>query len=148
MGCPYQYYKNPNEYYARLYCRTENDKICIYSKRCQIQEKYIPIDELDFSWKECYLFVEQQKKDIPTQSYYVQTYRIGKNGKVILYVLVGESIKKIQTNYTEFNQNFIYLKEGAQGYEVSLIPFKTKEKELPKRSYNKKTKSKVKTDEE
>ena len=58
------------------------------------------------------------------------------NQHLILYVVIGESITKIQTELRELNQNYVYLKEGLEDYEVSLIPFVEK-----KRPYAKKPKS-------
>lgn len=131
MSCPYQYYKDGDEYYPRLYCRVDNN-YCLYAKRCEKVYKFISLDRTE----ECYKYNLEMKKNIPDGSYFVQVYRPNKKGNLILYVVIGESITKIQTELRELNQNYVYLKEGLEDYEVSLIPFVEK-----KRPYTKKPKS-------
>lgn len=131
MSCPYQYYKDGDEYYPRLYCHVDNN-YCLYAKRCEKVYKFISLDRTE----ECYKYNLEMKKNIPDGSYFVQVYRPNKKGNLILYVVIGESITKIQTELRELNQNYVYLKEGLEDYEVSLIPFVEK-----KRPYTKKPKS-------
>ena len=76
------------------------------------------------------------QKNIPSGSNFVQTYRPNKKGELYLYVVVNEKIEKIPSKLTELNQNYVYLKKGINGYEVSLTPF---EKVITSRTYKKKT---------
>lgn len=121
MACPYQYYKDNESYYPRLYCK-QSDKYCIYSKRCEKVERYISLD--NDSWKECYIYVEAKQKNIPTGSNFVQSYRPNRSGKLFLYVVIDNHVEKISTNLTSIDQDYVYLKEGLDGYEVSLTPFR------------------------
>ena len=122
MACPYEYYKDDEYYYPRLYCKKSN-KYCLYSKKCTKVEKYVPIEnEL---WRECYMYVESKAKNIPSGSFYVQSHRPNRNGKLYLYVVIKDKVERILTNFTEINQDYVYLKEGLDGYEVSLTPFKS-----------------------
>lgn len=81
MSCPYGYYKSEETFYPKLYCNID-EKMCIYTKRCQQVEKYIPLD----SQKECYKYIMELKKDIPKGSYFVETYRPDKKGFLYIYV--------------------------------------------------------------
>jgi hypothetical protein len=130
MSCPYEYYKNGKEYYPRLFCNID-DTQCIYTKRCDKVEKFIPLD----NQKECYKYNMEMQKNIPSGSNFVQTYRPNKKGELYLYVVVNDKIEKIPSKLTELNQNYVYLKKGINGYEVSLTPF---EKVTTTRTYNKK----------
>ena len=127
MGCIYEYYKE-DEYFPRLYCKLGN--YCIYSKRCLKVNKFIPID----NQKECYVMIEEMKKSIPKNSYYVQAVKPNKSGFLYVYVVIGDKVEKILTTFKELNQNHLYLKETENGYEVSLTPFRV-------RTYNKKKQS-------
>ena len=121
MGCPYCVgYKDNEKYYPRLYCGVDNVS-CIYTKRCQKVEKYIPLE--NDAWKECYKYNMQIEKDIPNGSYFIKVQRPSKNGKIIIYVVINDNVEKITTNFTEINQNYVYVKESIDGYEVSLTPF-------------------------
>lgn len=131
MGCEYSYYNTEETYYSRLYCKI-NNRYCPYSKRCTKLEKYIPIEE-DI-WKECRFYMNEKIKNIPQGSYFVKTFRKNDKGnKTYLYVLIEDKIEKITTGFSNFNQNYIYLKKGIDGFEVSLTPF-TKEKKQTKKS--------------
>ncbi len=121
MACPYEYYKDDEYYYPRLYCKVSNG-LCLYQKRCEKVNKYISI-EGDL-WRECYMYVESKQKDIPNGSYYVQSKRPNRNGKLYLYVVIDDKVKKILSDFTSINQDYVYLKEGLDGYEVSLTPFR------------------------
>ena len=46
--CPYAFYKDNETYYPYLYCKLDG-KRCLYSKRCQKEEKYIQtiLDNID-----------------------------------------------------------------------------------------------------
>jgi hypothetical protein len=121
MGCPYEYYKEEETYYPRLYCKIDN-KLCLYQKKCLMKNRYIPIE--DNLWKECYKMIEDKIKEIPQGSYYVQSYRPNRSGKLFLYVVINDHVEKIPTELTSIDQDYVYLKEGLDGYEVSLTPFR------------------------
>ena len=119
--CAYAYYKPEEKYMPYLYCNID-DKRCVYSKKCMKVERFIPLE--NEMWKECYKFIMQKKKIIPKDSYFVQTYRPNKsNNKLILYVIVDDKVQRIQSNFTELNQDYVYLKENGSSYDISLYPF-------------------------
>ena len=120
--CQHMYYKDENEYFPRLYCKIDN-KLCLYQKKCLMKNRYIPTE--DNLWKECYKMIENKIKDIPDGSYFVQSYRPNRNGKLYLYVVIKDKVERVLSNFTTINQDYIYLKEGLDGYEVSLTPFKS-----------------------
>lgn len=133
MSCVYEYYKNEEEYFPRLYCSIDNG-YCIYSKRCLKVNKFIPLDNQG----ECYKMIEEKIKEIPKGSYYVETFRPNRLGKLYLYVIIEDRVEKILSDFEELNQNYVYLKKGTNSYLVSLTPFPKVEKE--KKTYTKKTK--------
>ena len=123
MGCKFEFYKKEEKYCPRLYCSL-TDGQCIYSKRCLRLDKFIPLD--GDKWKECYRYNMEMQKEIPNGSVFVQLYRPNKKGNLILYVVMEKGIEKIQTNLKEINQNYVYVRDGLEGYEVSLTPFPQK----------------------
>lgn len=126
--CIYAYYKDNENFYPRLYCKV-SEEWCPYTKRCMKVEKFIPID--DDVWEECDRYIMEKRKNIPDGSYFVETSRPNKQGKLFLYVLTGENkIEKILSNFTELKQDYVYLRKTDNSYEVSLEPFK----EEPKKS--------------
>lgn len=133
MGCKYSYYKEEYEYFPRLYCNID-DRYCMYSKKCIKENKFVPLE----SQKECYKMIERETKNIPKDSYFVQTYRPNKNGELFLYVVIGQGVERIQTKLKEINQNYVYLNKKASGYEVSLTPFPTQVQQQPTRKIKKK----------
>ena len=142
MGCKYDYYKPEEKYCPRLYCSLD-DKQCVYSKRCLKVDKFIPLD--GEKWKECYKYIMSMQKEIPNGSSFVQLYRPNKKGNLILYVIINNNVEKIQTKLKELNQNYVYVKEGIDGYEVSLTPFPavpkyTKSKSVQRREAEQKRK--------
>lgn len=125
MNCSYSFYDKNEKYYPKLYCSIDN-KMCILSKRCEKLQKFIP---LEGNYKECYKIVEQRKKNIPNGSKYIEFERNG-----YLYVDIDDThTVKIKNSLGEINQNYIYVKEGIDGYEISLVPF-----EETKRTYTRK----------
>jgi hypothetical protein len=116
------YYRDDENYYPRLYCEISN-KYCIFSKRCDKVNKYIEIE--NNKWKECFMYIESKAKEIPNGSYFVQSYRPNRSGKLYLYVVMKDKVERILSDFTTINQDYIYVKEGLDGYEVSLMPFKT-----------------------
>lgn len=118
--CEFMYYKDGEDYFPRLYCKIDG-KYCMYAKRCMKQNRFIANDDL---WKQCYKMIENKAKNLPINSYYVQSYRPNRSGKLYLYVVINDKVEKILSDFTSINQNYVYLKEGLNGYEVSLTPFK------------------------
>ena len=119
--CEHMYYRDGDNYFPYLYCKLD-EKRCPFSKRCLKEEKFIPNGDL---YKECYKMIENKIKNIPPNSYFVQSYRPNRNGKLYLYVVIKDKVEKILSNFTTINQDYVYLKEGLDGYEVSLTPFKS-----------------------
>lgn len=119
--CPYQFYKEEEKYYPRLYCKFKENTMnpyCVYSKRCDKERKYILLDNSD----DCNIMEEAKKINIPKDAYYVRTYRQRANGTYSLYVDVNGTIEKINTVFTNFNQDYIYLDEVEGVYIPSLTP--------------------------
>lgn len=133
MACPYEFYKEEETYFPRLYCK-ETGKFCIYSKKCTKVNKFVQLD--GSKWKECFMYIEAQKKYIPSGSYFIQSSRTNRDGKLYLYVVIKDRVERILTDFTEIDQNYIYLRKKIDGYEVSLVPFKrkTKKNEQEKRN--------------
>lgn len=133
MSCPYQFYEDENSYYPMLYCKLTT-RPCLYRKRCDLEQKYVRIDGDD----DCYILMEQTKRDIPNGSYFVKATQVLPNGYYRLYVEVGNGVIEYPTKFKEFNQNYIYLKDN----QVSLTPIKEKAVEVveekPKTSRKKK----------
>lgn len=119
--CPYQFYKENETYYPKLYCKLREGKTvpyCVYSKRCEIRHKYISLDKAD----DCYVAKEAKSIMIPRGSYYVRTYKLRNNGTYSLYVDINGMTQKINTTFTNFNQDYIYLDEVEGVYVPSLTP--------------------------
>lgn len=117
--CEHAYYKPEEKYMPYLYCHID-DKRCIYSKKCMKVERFIPLE--NEMWKECYKFIMNKRNNIPEGSYFVQTYRPNRKGKLILYVAMDDTTKKIQSDFTELNQDYVYV----DGDIVSLTPIEKK----------------------
>ena len=121
MSCLYQYYEDESAYYPMLYCSVLS-KPCLYRKKCEKEHKFIPTNGDD----KCHIKMEELKKDIPNGSYYVRATKVVPNGKYVLYIEIDkDTIVEKYTEYTEFNQNYIYLNEDKS--KVSLQPFIKKE---------------------
>ncbi len=117
--CMYAYYKPEEKYMPYLYCNID-DKRCVYSKKCMKVERFIPLE--NEMWKECYKFIMKKRENIPKDAYFVQTYRPNKHGKLILYVVINDSTERIQSEFTELNQDYVYI----DGDIISLIPIEKK----------------------
>ena len=126
--CKHAYYKPEEKYMPYLYCHID-DKRCVYSKKCMKVERFIPLE--NEMWKECYKFIMNKRNNIPEGSYFVQTYRPNRKGKLILYVAMEDSTKKIQSDFTELNQDYVYI----DGNIVSLTPIEKKIIQSAKISY-------------
>ena len=122
--CKYAFYKQEEKYYPHLYCKTD-DKWCPYVKRCQKVEKFIPIE--DDVWEECGKYIMEKRKEIPNGSYFVQTSRPNRSGNLLIYVALENKTIRIETKLKKLEQEYVYLKETKDGYEVSLEPFKQEE---------------------
>lgn len=127
--CEHAFYKPEEKYTPSLYCKID-DKRCIYSKRCLKVDRFIPLE--GEKWRECYKYIMEKRKNIPQGSYLVQTIRPHKSGKLYLYVLTEENkIKKILSNFTKLDQEYVYLRKTAMGsYQVGLEPFVITQSEI------------------
>ena len=123
--CKYAFYKEEETYYPRLYCKADN-KWCVYVKRCDKVEKFIPIK--DDVWEECGKYIMEKRKEIPEGSYLVQTSRPNRSGNLLIYVALENKTVRIETQFKKLEQEYVYLKETKNGYEVSLEPFKEEKK--------------------
>lgn len=124
--CEYAFYKDNEKFYPHLYCKID-EKWCHYVKRCEKVEKFIPVK--DNVWEECGKYIMEKRKNIPNGSYFIQTTRPNRQGKLFLYVVIDDKVERLLSNFTEIKQNYIYLKKNNQGYEISLEPFKKVENE-------------------
>ena len=119
--CKYAYYKSEEKYFPNLYCNIDNNR-CMYSKKCLKVEKFVPLE--NEMWRECYKFIMEKRKSIPKDSYFVQTYRPNRNGKLYLYIVMDDKVERILSNFTEINQDYVYVKRLSNNeYKVSLVPF-------------------------
>ena len=125
--CKYAYYNANEKYCPNLYCNRDN-KRCIYSKKCLKVDKFIPLE--GEMWRECPKFIMAKISEIPTGSYFVQTARKNKRGKLYLYVLVNDKIERILSDFTKLEQDYVYLKKENDSYKVVLEPFKEEPKKL------------------
>ena len=123
--CKYAFYKEEETCYPRLYCKADN-KWCVYVKRCDKVEKFIPIK--DNVWEECGKYIMEKRKEIPEGAYFVQTSRPNRSGNLLIYVALENKTIRIETQFKKLEQEYIYLKETKDGYEVSLEPFKEEKK--------------------
>lgn len=137
MTCEYMFYRKEDEYFPRLYCKTDN-KNCIYQKRCEKVQKFIPIENL--RKEECYKFVMEKQKNIPKNSYFIQTSRKNKKGKLYLYVVINDKIEKILSDFESIDQCYVYLKKVGDKYKVSLTPFSVEKKQTVYKNSNSKQK--------
>lgn len=134
--CEHMYYENENEYFPQLYCKIDN-KLCLYQKKCLMKNRYISIEgEL---WKECYKYVENKIKNIPNGSNFVESYRPNHKGKLYLYVVIDGKVNRILSDFTEINQDYVYVKKDGDNYKLSLVPF-VKDTENKKKTKSKKVK--------
>ena len=112
--CEYNYYKDGENYFPRLYCNI-NNAYCIYSYKCTRHERFLPKD----NQKECYKYNMAKKENSPNGSKYIEFERKG-----FLYVKMDNShVEKILNTLGDFEQKYVYVKNGADGYEISLVPF-------------------------
>lgn len=124
--CEYAFYKDNEKFYPHLYCEVDG-KWCHYVKRCEKVEKFIPVK--DNVWEECGKYIMEKRKNIPNGSYFVQTSRPNRQGKLFLYVIINDKVERLLSDFTEIKQNYVYLKKKNEGYEISFEPFKKSEDE-------------------
>ena len=62
--------------------------------------------------------------NIPKDAYYVKVAKQRRSGKYSLYVDIDGTLVKINTDFTEFNQSYIYLDKVDGVYSPSLTPIK------------------------
>lgn len=125
MSCPHCFYKEEEISYPRLYCKISGN-YCLYTKKCIKHEKYIPIEGDKF--KECFMYIDQQRKSIPSGAYFIQSSRPNRNGKLYLYVVIKDRVERILSNFENIDQDYVYLRRKDDGYEVSLRSFARKNK--------------------
>lgn len=139
--CQYAYY-NDREKIPQLHCKISqlSNDICLYSKFCYKQNKYIHREGVE----NCYMAIEHDKKKIPNGAYFVRCVREG-----YAYVEMGNRVVKIKD--TIGVDNFAYVRQTYNGYELSLKPFPIVQEvqedkpvevveETPKKKYNRKKK--------
>lgn len=117
MGCDYQYYKETETYFPYIYCKIDN-KRCLYSKRCELKQRFIPLGNED----ECYKFNIEKRKNIPDGSYYIVNQRETKRGTFYIYIDYNGSNKRIEHD-TKIEQNYVYVKDIDNKYIISTTPF-------------------------
>lgn len=133
--CEYAYY-NKNK---QLYCKL-NDKMCLFSKYCMKQNKYIHREGAD----NCYMALEESKRKIPNDACYVRFVRKG-----FVYVEIGDKVIKIKDTLGNI-ENYVYISLDKNGeYKISLSPIEKEvetqsqtqqEEKQKKRQYNRKKK--------
>lgn len=109
--CKYAFY-NEKEKKSQIYCNI-NGKICLFSKFCIKQNKYIHREGVE----SCYMALEKEKKTIPNGAYCVRFVRKG-----FAYVEMDDKIVKIKDTLENID-NYVYVKLTEQGYILSLNPF-------------------------
>lgn len=122
--CKYSFYEE-RESKPQLYCKI-NNKVCVYSKFCDKQNRYIHREGAD----DCYMALEEEKKKIPSGSYYVRFIRKG-----YAYVEIDNKVVKIKDTLGNID-NYVYVSEKNGQYVISLSPIEDK----PKKQYNRKKK--------
>lgn len=97
-----------------LFCK-RTDRICEYSKFCQLQNKFI----LNDRWEQCSV---KDEKDIPSGSNRVLFERKG-----FLYIDLNDKTIKVKNTFNHI-PDYVYIRDGIDGYDVSLNPFQIKKK--------------------
>lgn len=97
-----------------LFCK-RTDRICDYSKFCRLQNKFI----LNDRWEQCSV---KEEKNIPSGSNRVLFERKG-----FLYIDYGNGTIKVKNIFT-YVPDYIYIRDGIDGYDISLKPFQIKKK--------------------
>ena len=110
--CKYAFYEEGKSQ-PQIYCKL-NNQICLFSKFCVNQNRYIHREGVET----CFMALFEEKKQIPSGSYYVRFIKKG-----FLYVELDSSrVIKIQDTLGNVT-DYVYLKENNGKYEISLTPF-------------------------
>ena len=67
--------------------------------------------------------MENKIKSIPNGSNFVESYRPNHKGKLYLYVVIDGKVNRILSDFTEINQDYVYVKKDGDNYKLSLVPF-------------------------
>lgn len=128
--CDYAYYDDKETFRPKLYCKLQKGKQCLYSQYCIKVNKFIPSSGME----NCFMIIEENKKNIPSGSYYVRFTRKG-----YIYVEIGDTVKKIKDTIGTVD-NYIFLRQVGDEYEISLEPFNDvkSQNQSAKRTYRKK----------
>ena len=122
MTCKYAFYEEGKDK-PQIYCKL-NNQICLFSKFCVNQNKYIFRDGVE----NCYMANFESKKQVPSGASYV---RFVKNG--FLYVeLTRDKVVKIKDTIGNV-ENYVYVRDNNGEYEISLQPFDTQTKKTTNR---------------
>lgn len=70
--------------------------------------------------------IDENKKHIPEGSFYLETFRPNKRGKLYLYVVIEDKVERILSDFEKIEQNYVYLEKDGDNYKVSLTPFPEK----------------------
>lgn len=110
--CKYAFYEEGKSQ-PQIYCKL-NNQVCLFSKFCVNQNRYIHREGVET----CFMALFEEKKQIPSGSYYVRFIKKG-----FLYVELDSSrVIKIQDTLGNVT-DYVYLKENNGKYEISLTPF-------------------------
>ena len=113
MLCKYAFYGEEKSR-PQIYCKL-NNQVCLFSKFCVNQGKYIHKEGVE----NCYMVVQENKKQIPEGAYYVRFVKKG-----FAYVeLTRDKVIKVKDTIGEIT-NYVYLMMQDNGeYAISLQPF-------------------------
>lgn len=112
--CKHMFYKNV-EGKEVILCKITNE-MCGYQRYCSTRNRIIPNER----WESCKL---KDMKKIPEGSKFVKLKLKG-----YLYLEDNEKTIKVWNTLGEFNQDYVYIKEGiiSNDYDLSLTPFEDK----------------------
>lgn len=105
--CKFSYYVND-----RLYCEITK-QICLYSKYCTKQGKYIHREGVD----DCYIMKENTKKVIPKNAYKVRMVRKG-----YVYIEVADEVIKLENTLGTDDLEYVYMECKNGKYTISTEP--------------------------
>lgn len=112
--CEYMFYKENNNRQT-IFCSQTNE-LCAYQRFCSVQNRIIPSE----GWKQCKMV---NKKNIPSGAKFIKLKLKG-----YLYIENDDQTIKVWNTLGEFEQNYVYIKEGIipNDYDLSLTPFEDK----------------------
>lgn len=105
--CPYGYYEESETFYPHVYCKIDG-KTCIYTKRCQQEQRYIPLNQ-----EECAKAMTEEQKAIPTGSYYVITSRPSPNGTWV-YIKINGNVQMFNLPIKDYKESYVYYDEKTK----------------------------------